>query len=97
MKTIARRISKLEDRSAERRDERGRTLADVVRAMREQRRLRMAAEGREPEKDLPQEDSIDDGNRPRRLSERMRCRRLQRFYKEQLERAAEESKTGKRG
>jgi hypothetical protein len=27
--------------------------------MRERRRLRLAAEGREPEKDLPQEDSID--------------------------------------
>ena len=78
------------------RDERGGTLADVVRAMRERRRRRLATEGREPPEDLPQETSIDGGNRPRSLSERMRCRRLQRLSMEQLERAAEEFKTGKR-
>jgi hypothetical protein len=49
MKTIARRLSKLEDRFAARRDQRGHTLADGFLAMRERRRRRLAAEGREPE------------------------------------------------
>lgn len=52
MKTIARRISKLENRFAEQRDERGRTPAGLVRAMRERRRRRLAAEGRESEEYL---------------------------------------------
>ena len=84
MKTIAKRISKLEDRFAARRDERGHTLTEVLERMRERRRLRLAAEGREPEEVLPQEDSIG-GNRPRSLAERMRCRRLQRLSLERLD------------
>jgi hypothetical protein len=70
MKTIARRISKLEERFATRRDERGRSVVDVIR---ERRRHRLAAEGREPEEELPQED-LDAGDRPRTLAERMRRR-----------------------
>jgi len=71
VKPIARRISKLEDRFAQRRDERGHTLDDKVRAMFERRRRRLAAEGREPEEHPP---LIDAGNRPWSLSDRMRCR-----------------------
>jgi len=74
MRTVARRISKLEDRFAARRDERGRTLADVLQRMRERRRLRLAAEGREPEKDLPQEHFTEAGDRPWTLAEGMRRR-----------------------
>jgi hypothetical protein len=83
MKTVARRISKLEDRFAEWRDQLGHTLDDRVQLMRERRRRRLAAEGREPEEDLPRENSLDGGNRPRSLSERMRYRRLQRLSMEQ--------------
>jgi hypothetical protein len=79
MKTIVRRISKLENRSAERRDEKGRSLADVVRAMRERRRRRLAAEGREPEEVLPLENLNQAGDRPRSLAARMRSRLQQRY------------------
>jgi len=84
MKTIARRLSKLEDRFAARRDEPGRTLADVVRAMRERRRRRLAAAGCKPEEDLPWGNSIDAGNRPRSLSGRMRWRRFQQLGLQRL-------------
>jgi hypothetical protein len=70
MKTIARRISKLEDRFT-RQDEKGHTVADRFRAMWERRRRRLAAEGREPEEYPP---FIDAGDRPWSLSERMRRR-----------------------
>lgn len=80
MRTVARRISKLEERFAARRDERGRTLFDVLRGIRERRHRRLVAEGREPEEVLP---LIDAGNRPRSLSETMRRRWLQRVSMEQ--------------
>jgi hypothetical protein len=81
MKTVARRISKLEDQFAERRDERGNTLTDVLRRMRERRRRRLAAEGREPEEYPP---FIDVGDRPRTLAECMRRRfKLRRLSMEQ--------------
>jgi hypothetical protein len=71
VKTIARRISKLEDRFATRRDQRGHTLADGFLALWERRRRRLAAEGHEPEEYPP---FIDAGDRPWSLSERMRRR-----------------------
>ena len=82
MKTMARRISKLEERFATRRDERGRSVVDVIR---ERRRHRLAAEGREPEEYPPLENLNEAGDRPWSLAERMRRRRLQRLSLQRLD------------
>jgi hypothetical protein len=85
MKTMARRISKLEERFAQRRAERGNTPADMLQRMRERRRLRLAAEGREPEEYPPLENLNEAGDRPWSLAERMRRRRLQRLSLQRLD------------
>jgi hypothetical protein len=81
MKTIARRISKLEERFTERRNQQGHTLGDVLQRMLDRMRLRLAAAGREPEEYPP---FIDAGDRPWTLAERMRRRfQLRRLSMEQ--------------
>jgi hypothetical protein len=90
MKTIVRRVSKLEERFAARREEPGRTVIDVL--LEGRRRCRLAAEGHEPEEYPPLENFNQAGDRPWTLAERMRRRfELRRLSMEQLERAAEES------
>ena len=74
MKAIARRVCKLEESFAAQRDEEGRSLADVIR---ERRRRRLAAEGREPEEEPPREILVD-GRRPRTLAEAIRSARFRR-------------------
>jgi len=64
MKSITRRISKLEEELAPRRDEQGRTMADVLRER--MRRLRIA-EGGDAEEGLPPQGTFY--NRPIRPEE----------------------------
>jgi hypothetical protein len=71
MKTIASRVSKLEDRLAAQRDEQGRSPADVLR---ERRRRRLIAEGRNPEEESPQEDFVDPDHQSRTIAEILRLR-----------------------
>jgi len=72
MKTITRRISKLEERFAPRLDEFDRSVAEQIR---ESRHRRLAAEGREPEgKSSP----FDADYRPRTIAEAIRSARLRR-------------------
>ena len=71
MRTIARRVSRLEERFAPRIDEQGRSPAEVIR---ERWRRRLAAEGRKPDEDPLPEDSVDPGYWPRTLAEILRGR-----------------------
>jgi hypothetical protein len=70
MKTIARRVSKLEERFAPQVDEAGRSPADVLR---ERLRRRLIAEGRNPEEFL-REDFVDADYQPRTIVEVLRSR-----------------------
>lgn len=80
MKTIARRITKLEERFAPRIDHQTRS---IVEAIRESRRRRLAAEGREPEPDPPKRSLVDARDPPLTLSEAFRRARLERYARMQ--------------
>src|SRR6266853_5478527 len=73
MRTMIRRVRRLEERFAPRVDEEKRSLAAMIR---ERRRRRLAAEGRAPEADRPP--LVDDGYRLRTLSEAIRHVRVRR-------------------
>jgi hypothetical protein len=68
MKTMARRVHRLEKQFAPRLDDQGRSIADVIR---ERRHRRLAAEGKEPEPELPRrrEDYYDAHGRPLSVAE----------------------------
>jgi hypothetical protein len=94
MKTMARRVNQLEKQFAPRLDDQGRSIADVIR---ERRRRRLAAEGREPEPELPRrrEDYLDESGRPLSIAQiiiNARARRIQR----ERERAALQENRGDR-
>jgi hypothetical protein len=75
MRTLNRRISRLEERFASRLDEERPSPAEVIR---ERRRRRLAAEGREPEKDPLWKNVIDTGSRPRSIADVIRSARFRR-------------------
>jgi hypothetical protein len=63
MRAMARRVHRLEKQFAPRLDDQGRSIVDVIR---ERRHRRLAAEGKEPEPELPRkrEDYYDANGRP---------------------------------
>jgi hypothetical protein len=74
MNAIARRVQRLEKQFAPRLDDQGRSVADMIR---ERRLRRLAAEGKEPEPELPwrREDHFDANGRPLSVGEIIRNRR----------------------
>ena len=73
MKTLTRRVYRLEESFALRLDEDG---YDPVAEIRERRRRRLAAEGREPEEDSLPENLLDGGHRSRTIAEVLRSYRF---------------------
>jgi hypothetical protein len=82
MNAMARRVYRLEKQFAPRLDDQGRSVADLIR---ERRLRRLAAEGKEPEPELPwtPEDYFDANGRRLSIAEIIIKRRARRF---QLER-----------
>jgi hypothetical protein len=72
MNAITRRHRKLETKLVPPVDEEGTRLVELIR---ERRRRRLAAEGREPEED-PLREMLADGRQPRTLAEAIRSFRL---------------------
>ena len=68
MRTIITRLHRLEELAASGLDDQGRGIADVIR---ERWRRRLAAEGKEPEPELPRrrEDYLDENGRPLSIGE----------------------------
>lgn len=81
MKAIERRIRRLEKES-QRRAQAGPSMAEIIR---ERRRKRLLAEGKQPEPDLPPVPHVDDRGRPLKISEIILRTRAARRERERAE------------